>query len=432
MKRVFLLTLVMTICFTNFGQTIDQRKLDSLFNILSANNLAIGSIAITQNGKLLYQRTFGKDQTAATTYRIGSITKVFTAVMIYELIDEKKLSLEDTLARFFPDLPNAGKITIAEMLGHRSGLANFTALSTNFDTWKTQPQTHEQLLARIRNQRPDFAPGAKADYNNSNFLLLGYILEKIYHKPYKDMVKERIIDKVGLPDTYYCDHAGFQGKETASYKYADNQWQQEKAVYLDNFSGAGAMISTPKDMCKFIKAIFDGKLISRASLARMIRIEKDGYGWGLFPYGDAAHPGYGHNGKTEGFASSMQYYPGNNLAIGYCTCGEDYPKDLILDAVSKICFREPIPIPTFKTIRLTDQQLEPFVGTYQDDNGLEVNSSAVSGWLQLKLKGQQFILEPFSDHEFRNVRFGFFFDFDRDGNRLVIHDAASIYTLHKV
>lgn len=432
MKRFLMVTLIATICYNDFGQTPDLGKLDSLFNILAAQNLAIGSIAITQNGKLIYERTFGKGQTGTTLYRIGSITKVFTAVMIYELIDEKKIFLEDTLAAFFRGLPNAGQITIADMLGHRSGLPNFTALSTNFDTWKGQPQTHEQLLDLIRNQRPDFNPGAKADYNNSNFLLLGYILEKIYHKPYKDIVRERIINKVGLSNTYYGDHAGFQGDETASYKYADNQWQQEKAVYLDNFSGAGAIISTPGDLCKFVKAIFNGELISRASIVRMTRIEKDGYGWGLFPYGDDPHPGYGHNGKTEGFASSIQYYPGNDLAIGYCTCGEVYPKDLILDAVFKICFREPMLIPTFMTTKLTDRQLEPFVGTYQGDNGLQVSSSADSDRLQLKLKGQEFILEPFSDHEFRNVRFGFFFDFDRDGKQLVIHDAASTYTLHKV
>jgi D-alanyl-D-alanine carboxypeptidase len=432
MKRVLMVTLIITIYFTGFGQSPDLRKLDSLFNSLTAQNLAIGSIAITQNGKLIYHRAFGKGQIDATLYRVGSITKVFTAVMIYELIDEKKIFLEDTLAEFFPGLPNAGQITIADMLGHRSGLANFTALSTNFDTWKYQPQTREQLLALIRNQRPDFDPGAKADYNNSNFLVLGYILEKICHKPYKEIVKERIINKVGLPNTYYGDHAGFQDDETASYKYADNQWQQEKPVYLDNFSGAGAIVSTPKDLCNFVKAIFDGELISRASLARMTRIEKDGYGWGLFRYGEDQHPGYGHNGKTEGFASSMQYYPENKLAIGYCTCGEVYPKDLILDAVFKICFGEPMAIPSFMTAKLSNQQLEPFVGTYQGDNGLQVSSSADSGRLKLNLKGQQFILEAFSDHEFRNVRFGFFFDFERNGKQLVIHDAASTYILHKV
>src|ERR1700734_1086084 len=98
MKRLLIVALIITICITGFGQTPNLRKLDSLFNILTAQNLAIGSIAITRNGKLIYQRTFGQGQTHATLYRVGSITKVFTAVMIYELIDEKKISLEDTLA----------------------------------------------------------------------------------------------------------------------------------------------------------------------------------------------------------------------------------------------------------------------------------------------------------------------------------------------
>lgn len=413
------------------GQAIDRARLDSFFDQLSANQLAMGSIAITHHGKVVYQRSFGDGQTPATTYRIGSITKVFTAVMIYQLIDAKRLSLDDTLSEFYPDLPNAGRITIAELLGHRSGLANFTALSLGFDTWKYQPQSHQQILARISGQQPDFAPGEKADYNNSNFLLLGYILEKIYQRPYKELVTERITRKVGLTNTYYGDHAGFEGQETASYKYFDNQWQAEKAVYLDNFAGAGAMISTPGDLCKFIGAIFDGKLISRSSLDRMKRIGKDGYGWGLFPYGDDAHAGYGHNGKTEGFASSMQYYPERDLAIGYCTSGELYPKDLILDEVFSICFSGGGEIPHFNVERLTDQQLQPFVGMYKGDGGLQISAAADSGRLVLVLKGRPFVAEAFSDHEFRNIPYGFFFDFDPDGKRLVIHDASSTYILRK-
>jgi D-alanyl-D-alanine carboxypeptidase len=221
MKGPLIFALTIGISLSAFAQSLDRVKLDSLFDILSSRNLAMGAISITQNGKPVYQRTVGKDQAPAATYRIGSITKVFTGIMIYELIDAKRLSLDDTLSEFFPDLPNSGQITIAELLGHRSGLPNFTATATNFDTWKEQPQTHEQLLGFIRNQHPNFAPGTKADYNNSNFLLLGYILEKIYHKPYKDIVKERIIQRLHLHDTYYGDHAGFQGSEVASYKYFD-------------------------------------------------------------------------------------------------------------------------------------------------------------------------------------------------------------------
>lgn len=423
-------------------QEIDKKRLDSFFNNLEARNLAIGRIVVMQGGKILYERTVGDSAARGggtgggwagrdAAYRIGSITKLFTAVMVYELIDQKRLSLGDTLGRFFPDLPNAGTITIAEMLGHRSGLADFTRGTANFDSWKYESKTHEQLLAFVRGRSSDFAPGAKADYNNSNFLLLGYMLEKIYHKPYKEIVQERIINKLGLHNTYYGDHAGFVGKEAASYKYSDGKWNPEKAVMVDNFSGAGAMISTPRDLCRFIQAIFDRKFISAGSLSRMTRIEKDGYGWGMFSFGDSLHTGYGHNGQTEGFASSLQYYPERKLAIGYCTNGELYQKDRILESVFKICFDEPFSIPNFSPIKLDRQQMEHFTGSYAGDNGLSVTGSIVSGALVLTVKGQPFELEALSDHEFRNVRFGFFFDFDADGKVLVVRDAAQTYWLNK-
>lgn len=100
--------------------TAQLKQLDSLFDRLTHSDLAAGSITITQNGKLLYQRSFGED--TAATYRIGSITKLFTAVMIYQAIDARQLSLTDTLNRFFPDLPNAGQITIAEPINFLYGM----------------------------------------------------------------------------------------------------------------------------------------------------------------------------------------------------------------------------------------------------------------------------------------------------------------------
>jgi CubicO group peptidase (beta-lactamase class C family) len=351
--------------------------------------------------------------------------------MVYELIDAKKLSLADTLSEFFPGLPNAGRITIAEMLGHRSGLANFTASTTNFDTWKEQPKTHEELLAFIKNQPPDFAPGTKADYNNSNFLLLGYILEKIYKKTYKEIVTERIINRLGLKDTYYGSQAGFQGREAASYKYFNSEWKQDRAVYLDDFGGAGAIISTPSDLCLFIQAVFDGKLVSKTSLERMKHIEPDGYGWGLFPYGDSSHTGYGHNGKTEGFGSSIQYYPAARLAIAYCTNGEVYPKAIILDHIFNTCFGLPDRLPTFDTVSLTQQQLQAYTGTYSGDGGMQVSGRVDNGRLVLETRGNQFILNALSGHAFWNVPFGFFFDFDEDGKNLRISDVDDIYYLKK-
>jgi CubicO group peptidase (beta-lactamase class C family) len=430
MKGLAVLLFACLTPLTFYGQNIDRPKMDSLFDRLEGKNLAIGGIAVSQNGKLIYQRSFGKDQSATTGYRIGSITKMFTAVLIYQLIDEKKLSLDDTLSEYFKELPNAGKITISQMLGHRSGLANFTNNNTNYDSWKDQPKTHEELLAMIKNQKPDFEPNARADYNNSNYLLLSYILEKIYHKPYKQIVTERVIKKIGLKHTYYGDHVGFQENEAISYKYFDNRWKEDRAVYLDNFNGVGAIISTPADMCGFINALFSDMLISKNSLNIMKHMVK-GYGMGMFPYGTDKHPGFGHNGKTEGFGSSLQYYPENKLSIAYCTNGEVYPKEAILNDVFNICFKQPYTIPNFDPVILNEKLLGQYTGTYSSQAGIQAITTLTGNQLILETRGQQFRLDALSEHEFWNVQYGFFFDFNKAGKQLVIKDVDDVYELDK-
>ncbi|MGZ3873584.1 MAG: serine hydrolase domain-containing protein [Mucilaginibacter sp.] len=428
MKRPLFIALALFIPALSIAQ-INRARLDSLFQHLTANDLAIGSMAVSYQGKVIYQHSFGKDQTSVTEYRIGSITKVFTAALTYQLIDAHRLALTDMLSRFFPDLPNADRITVAQLLGHRSGLANFTN-NTDFDTWKDQPKTHTALLAMIRQQKPDFEPDAKADYNNSNYLLLGYIVEKLYGKPYPLILNEKIIRPLGLQHTYYGIKPGFGNGEAVSYKYADHNWKPDRAVYLDNFAGAGALISTPQDLCTFITALFKGKLISTRSLAIMKTIQ-DGYGKGLFPYGDKAHPGLGHNGKTEGFGSSVQYYPGSGLAIAYCTNGEVFPKARILDHIFKACFHIADTLETFQTVKLDSTRLNAFTGTYSASSGMQVANRLEKGQLLVSVKGKDFELTPISPNEFWNKPFGFFFYFDEGGKRLLLQDVDDVYELHR-
>jgi len=428
MKYFLLLVSFLLVPFLSNAQ-IDRARLDSLFLYLTANDLAIGSVAISQNGQLIYQLSFGKDQNPTTAYRIGSITKMFTAVLTYQLIDAHRLALTDSLSRFFPDLPNAGHITVAELLGHRSGLANFTN-NTGFDTWKDQPHTQAELLAMIKKQKPDFEPDAKADYNNSNYLLLGYIVEKIYGKPYKTIVTEKIIHPLKLKQTYYGEKAGFARGEAISYKYFDSAWKPDRAVFLDNFAGAGALISTPQDLCTFINALFKGKLISSGSL-NLMKTMRDGYGNGMFPYGSAAHPGFGHNGKTEGFGSSVQYYPASDLAIAYCTNGEVFPKARILDHIFKACFRIADTLETFKPIKADSIHLANFTGKYSSPSGIEIANRLAKGTLVSSLKGKDFELTPISPNEFWNKAFGFFFYFDNNGKRLLLQDVDDIYELKR-
>ncbi|WDF77309.1 serine hydrolase [Mucilaginibacter sp. KACC 22773] len=428
MKRLSLFAIILLIPILTKAQ-IDRARLDSLFHYLSTGDLAIGSLTITQNGKMIYQRSFGKDQNPSTEYRIGSITKVFTAILTYQLIDGRRLTLSDRLSLFFPGLPNADKVTVAQLLGHRSGLANFTN-NTDFDTWKDQPKTHAELLEMISRQKPDFEPDAKADYNNSNYLLLGYIAEKLYGQPYQNVVTNQIIRPLGLKHTYYGEKVGFMPGEATSYKYFDSNWKPDRAVCLDNFGGAGALISTPRDLCSFITALFSGKLISAGSLAIM-KTMRDGYGKGLFPYGDALNPGFGHNGKTEGFGSSMQYYPKEGLAIAYCTNGEVFPKARILDHIFKACFHISDTLETFQSVQLDSTRLSAFTGTYSAPSGMQVVNRLDKGKLLISVKGKDFELTAISPNEFWNKPFGFFFYFDDGGKRLLLQDVGDVYELHR-
>lgn len=442
LPHLILLCVLIVFSFQLHAQIINSKKLDSLFDILGKKNLAMGSLAISQNGKIVYRKIIGNammnehDTIPAgdkTEYRIGSITKMFTAVMVFQLIEEHKLSLNDTLSKFLPSLPNAKRITIGLMLRHRSGLPNFTNNNaTHFDDWKDTPKTHDELLKMISSQKPDFEPNTKADYNNSNYLLLGYIIEKITGKPYKELLNERIIKKIDLKNTYYgTTGSTYAGNECASYKYFDYKWiKDKKPAYLDDFGGAGAIISTAPDMLKFIDALFAYQLVTKQSLDQM-KTMVDGYGMGMFPYGSEKHPGFGHNGKTEGFASSISYYPADKLAIAYCTNGEVYSKNYILDGVRAACFNEPYSVPTFKALKLSDQQLDQYAGTYSSPEGITVVCTKNDGNIWLETRGQKLKLDAIGINKFFDPRFGFFFDFSEGNKKLSIIDVEDEYMLER-
>ncbi|HTF31105.1 MAG TPA: serine hydrolase domain-containing protein, partial [Flavitalea sp.] len=203
----FSLFLILQSC--THAQTFNKAKLDSFFVALNTKEQSMGSIAISANGVLVYQNAIGYSQvnkglktpaTIETKYRIGSISKMFTATMIFQLIDEGKLSFDTPLASYFPQLPNAGKITIREMLDHRSGLHNFTSDSL-YATYMGSPKSEAEMTAIFAGQKSDFEPDAKAEYSNTNFVLLGYIIEKLTGKTYAEELEKRVTSKIGLTQT---------------------------------------------------------------------------------------------------------------------------------------------------------------------------------------------------------------------------------------
>src|SRR5580765_1420283 len=182
-KMPFATLLTLVLVTAGHAQTLDKAKLDQLFDRLLEKNKGMGSLTLAKDGNVLYTRSFGYSQidatekkplTPTTKYRIGSITKTFTAVMIFQLVEEGKLKLTDTLDKFFPQVPNAARITIGQILAHRSGIHNLEPDGS----WGKQPRTKDEVVGRIAQGQPDFEPDSKHLYSNTGYVLLGYIVEK--------------------------------------------------------------------------------------------------------------------------------------------------------------------------------------------------------------------------------------------------------------
>jgi CubicO group peptidase (beta-lactamase class C family) len=436
-KVIWIITLLVTSIFTSFGQNIDISKLDSFFNNLAAKNLAIGSLTVSENGSIKYQNAIGYSfidsnkkvsANSNTKYRIGSATKMFTAVMIFQLIEEGKMKLDQKLSLYFPDLPNADKISIQNMLYHRSGLHDYTH-DTDFPDWMDQPKSHEALLKIIKEKGSDFEPGTAADYSNSNYLILGYIIEKICKMPYANALNKRIIVKLNLKNTYFGKPINIKDNESASYKFAGNSWTKQKETDLSIHGGAGSIVSTPTDMVKFINALFSNKLINQKSLTKMETMV-DGYGMGMFPnkYGDKSS--FGHNGRIEEFYSALWYFPNQKLAFAYCTNGINYPRTDIIEALLKICFNEPFSIPFTKNYDYKSEDLDKYLGNYSSGQ-IVVNCTKDGTRLLLETRGKVFEVIKISDNYFMNAASGYFFEFFPGKGELLIKEIDNIYHLKR-
>ena len=435
MKKSFPLLFILSFVLTNTFSQIQLEQLQNYLSPLRSRSLAFGSLAIYQDQKPVYLGFLGYAITNGdkkifthpnTRYRIGSVSKMFTAVMVFQLIEKNKLSLDQHLSTYFPDLPNADKITIGHLLNHQSGLHDYTK-DTGFEEWMDKPKTQAALLQIIRDKGVDFEPGTRNDYCNTNYLLLSYILEKITGLSYEANLQKRITTKLGLKNTYLAKIGEPSITESVSYKYSNASWNAVKQTDPSIHSGAGAIISTPFDLSVFIQKLFTGKLIRQSSLEKMKTITND-YGMGLFSYDHGTSKGYGHNGRIEEFYTAVRYYPESKISVVYCTNGINYPRTDILDGVIKSCFNEPVAIPFSST---TSSQLDKVQGIYEASQMPVVTISVQDSKLIAETQGARFELEPVSENYFMHAPTGYYFEFVPAENALRIKETDNVYFLKK-
>jgi D-alanyl-D-alanine carboxypeptidase len=413
----------------------DKKKLDDYFSQLEENNKAMCGVAIVKDGKLVYDNYIGFASVESkiknselTKFRIGSITKVFTAVMIFQLIEEGKLSMETKLSEFYPEIPNSEKITISDMLSHRSGIHNFTN-DEEYKQYMTSKKTKEEMVEIFSKLKPDFQPGEKTEYSNSNYVLLGYIIEKITNSTYAKELEKRITGKIGLTNTYYGGKIDTKANEASSYVFQEGKWVLQPETDMSIPHGAGAIVSTPKDLCIFITSLFNNKLVSEKSLKQMKEI-RDGLGKGLIQFNFGDKVAYGHNGGIDGFVSSLGYFPDEKLAVSLLANGIDYSLNDIAIGVLSIYFNVPFAIPDFKAkeIKLDVKELKNYEGLFSSKKiPLKITLSIKDGQLYGQATGQQpFPLKSFSKTEFIFEMAGIVIKFAEDSEGKVDYNAFTL------
>ncbi|GAB5527101.1 MAG: serine hydrolase domain-containing protein [Roseivirga sp.] len=309
------------------SETID--KLNKMMDDLEANNELMGTLTISKNGQVVYNRQVGfanvdqgKKLGPNTLMKIGSNTKVFTAVMVFQLIDEEKLSLDTKLSRFHPKVKNADKITISHLLSHRSGVFNMTADET-FEEYRVSGLTASQQLEKIASYPSVFEPDSQYEYSNTNYILLSHIIEKITGKSYGENLSDRITNSLGLTHTAYGPDAGVMEKTASGYYYEDG-WNEITSTSMNLPRGAGAIVSTGTELNIFFRALMQGKLISKSSLEKMTKF-RDGRGRGIndfvVPPSITTEKGVSHGGQIDGFLAQPIYFTDMDVALTFISNG---------------------------------------------------------------------------------------------------------------
>lgn len=410
MKKLLFLALLF-VSTSLSAQDFDKQKLDTYLNSLQKNNKASLAVAISKSNKPVYEKYVGflsyKNEhkiDSNTKFRIGSVTKTFTAVIVFQLIEEGKLTLDTKVSRFFPEIKNAEKITIEHLLSHQSGIFNFTDAPL-FMNLMVQNKSKEDLLEIIKDQNSVFEPGNQTSYSNSGYVLLGLIIEKATGKSYEEHLNTRIIDKLGLKNTVYGDKIETDKNEAYSMSFQNGKWSNfPLESHMSIPFSAGAIVSTPNDLNEFTYALFNNKLVSTKSLAKMKEI-KNGLGHGLISVPFYEKAAFGHNGKIDNFESSAYHFELDDVSISVLANGLTIGFNDILIGVLSIFYNKPFDLPNFdqKPIELSAESLQKYVGLFSSDVlPIQIVINAEGGKITAQATGQAaFPLTPYSNREFR-------------------------------
>jgi CubicO group peptidase (beta-lactamase class C family) len=388
---------------------IDFARMEQIVQSYTPDKRFMGSVLVAKDGKILLSKGYGFanleweiPNTPTTKFRLGSITKQFTAACILLLEERGKLKVEDPVKKHMPDAPAAwDKVTIFHLLTHTSGIPSFTSFP-DYRSREATPITPEKLVEWFRDKPLEFAPGEKWNYSNSGYVLLGYLIEKISGQSYSDFVQQNIFTPLGMKDSGYDSNSAIIAHRASGYSPSGHGPDNAGFVHMTIPFSAGALYSTTEDLLRWEQGLFGGKVLAPASLAKMTTPFKQDYAFGLAVENSNGVKRIGHGGGIEGFNTFLAYYPNDKLVVIALANMNGPVVDQLARKLGSVARGEQVVLTAErKEVTVSPSILAKYVGTYEFTPSFSIAMTLEDGHLMTQATNQpKFQIFPESETMF--------------------------------
>ncbi len=375
----------------------DVGRMDQVVRASADTGEFSGSVLVARDGQVLLDQGYGFanrewsiPNDGETRFRLGSVSKQFTAVAIMILSERGLVDLAAPVKTWLPDAPVSwDQITVRHLLTHTSGIPNFTDFD-DYEGLKTQPATIESLIARFRDRPLDFQPDEKWNYSNSGYILLTAIIEKASGKPYAEFVAEALFQPLGMTDSGYDTHAAVLPHRASGYVPTARGYANADYVDMSIPQGAGALYSTTRDLLKWEQGLFGGGLLRPESLALLTTPYRDNYALGLVVTEEAGATTIAHSGGIEGFNTYMAYDPALRMTVVVLGNLNGPAPDQLGASLMTLARGGTVTLATERrAITVSPDVLRAYEGVYELAPTFAITVSVVDGKLMAQATGQQ-------------------------------------------
>ena len=395
-----------------------------------------GSALLARDGKPLFRKSYGladaewdNHNTPDTKFRLGSITKQFTSALILQLVEQGKVKLDDSIRKYYADAPDYWQpVTIHHLLSHESGIPSYTELPGFFAKEAGIARTPAEIIKLTQGKPLEFPPGTKFKYDNTGYILLGYVIEKVTGKSYEEQLRKAIFDPLGMQDTGFDHYTSVLRHRAEGYEYSDGKLARAAFLDMSLPYAAGSLYSTVDDLMKWDQALYGTQVLSAASKEKMWTPNLNDYGYGWFISKRFGERSLEHGGGINGFNTMIIRIPEKKLLAVVLANANTQATGPIAAGLLAIASGQPAEPPKArKRISLAPEDMKRFEGVYALNPDFKLTIKVDGDHLSTQATGQGSVrTEPMSPTRFFNDAINAEIEFERDASALTLYQNGAV------